>query len=130
MSKKTKTKGYLLAAIAGGIVGAVSALLLAPKSGKELRGDIKQGAVQVSDKTVHIASQAKDGSVRLARQFGRQTTELAGKARGAATQVIEDIKAWRGKLAGAETTSAETLAASSVIKPEADDRSADEARRA
>lgn len=131
MSKGTKTKGYLLAALVGGIAGAVSALLLAPKSGKELRGDIKQGAAQVSDKTLHIASQAKDGSVRLARQFGRQTTQLADKARDAASNVIEDIKAWRGKCdGGTEAIQSGEEEAAVPAASEAAQISAEEVRRA
>ena len=34
-------KGFLIGFLAGGAVGAVVALLTAPKSGKELRADIK-----------------------------------------------------------------------------------------
>lgn len=34
------TKGFLLGALVGGAVGAITALLLAPKSGAELRRDI------------------------------------------------------------------------------------------
>lgn len=38
----TYTKGFLLGALVGGAVGAITALLLAPKSGSELRKDIAQ----------------------------------------------------------------------------------------
>jgi gas vesicle protein len=41
MSDKNSTKGFLIGFLAGGAVGAITALLAAPKSGKELRGDIK-----------------------------------------------------------------------------------------
>jgi len=35
------TKGLFLGFLAGSVIGAVTALLLAPKSGRELREDIK-----------------------------------------------------------------------------------------
>ncbi|MGV3487537.1 MAG: YtxH domain-containing protein [Tuberibacillus sp.] len=37
--KSTNTGSFILGAVIGGLVGAATALLLAPKSGKELRGD-------------------------------------------------------------------------------------------
>ncbi len=39
---------------AGLLVGAGLGLLLAPKSGNELRGDIRQGASQIKDRTNHL----------------------------------------------------------------------------
>ncbi|WP_028562462.1 YtxH domain-containing protein [Paenibacillus pinihumi] len=95
MTSGKKTKGYLLAALAGGIAGAVGALLFAPKSGKELRRDIADGASQVGEKTVQLAGQAKDGTVRLAHQIGHQTSHLAGKAKDSASQAIHNLRSWK-----------------------------------
>ncbi|MBJ6359812.1 YtxH domain-containing protein [Paenibacillus sp. GCM10012307] len=95
MTSGKKTKGYLLAALAGSIAGAIGALLLAPKSGKELRRDIADGATQVSEKTVQLAGQVKDETVRLAQQIGRQTTHLAGKTKDSATHAIHNLKSWK-----------------------------------
>jgi len=41
MSSNNNVKGLLIGFLAGGAVGAIVALLTTPKSGKELRGDIK-----------------------------------------------------------------------------------------
>ena len=38
------TKDFLIGTLIGGIVGATTALFLAPKSGKELRSDISDQA--------------------------------------------------------------------------------------
>lgn len=43
------TKGFLIGFLAGGTVGAMIALLTTPKSGKELRGDIKQKSGEYFD---------------------------------------------------------------------------------
>ncbi|MBI5326064.1 MAG: YtxH domain-containing protein [Ignavibacteriae bacterium] len=72
------TRGLFLGAFLGGVVGAVTALLLAPKSGAELRKDIAQKSVELYDKasdmlqtveanvgdTVHSA--VNEGKVRAA----------------------------------------------------------------
>lgn len=44
------TRGLFLGAILGGVVGAVTALLLAPKSGAELRREIAQKSSEIYDK--------------------------------------------------------------------------------
>ena len=50
------TKGFVLGAIIGGAVGAITALLLAPKSGKELRQDIAQKSGELYNKAEEIFS--------------------------------------------------------------------------
>jgi gas vesicle protein len=44
------TRGLFLGAIIGGLVGAVTALLLAPKSGAELRKDLAEKSAELYDK--------------------------------------------------------------------------------
>ena len=41
MEENNMAKGLMIGFLAGGIVGGIIALLYAPKSGKELRNDIK-----------------------------------------------------------------------------------------
>lgn len=43
-------KGIMIGAAVGIIAGAVAGILLAPKSGKELRGDISKYAMDMKDK--------------------------------------------------------------------------------
>ena len=38
-------KGFILGAIIGSAVGAITALIFAPKSGRELRQDINEGKI-------------------------------------------------------------------------------------
>jgi len=45
-----KTKGILEGAAIGVIAGAIAGILLAPKSGKETREDIKKYALEMKDK--------------------------------------------------------------------------------
>ncbi|GFN30201.1 YtxH domain-containing protein [Paenibacillus xylaniclasticus] len=85
MAKSTSTKGFLLGALAGAVVGSITALLFAPKSGKELRSDIADSAQKVSDTTVRLAKQVGDGA-----------SDAAERAKQAASNVITNIKSWRG----------------------------------
>lgn len=45
------TKGFIIGALVGGVAGALTALLLAPKSGADLRQDIAKTSSDVYGKT-------------------------------------------------------------------------------
>lgn len=77
-------KDIIVGAIAGSVLGAVTALLLAPKSGRELRKDIAGGVQQVSEKTQTVA-----------KQIGTQTSEWIGKAKDVTSQVVDQVRTWR-----------------------------------
>ncbi|WP_152394428.1 YtxH domain-containing protein [Paenibacillus guangzhouensis] len=75
-----KRKSFLLGALVGSVVGSVAALLLAPKSGRELRQDIKEGAHQVTEKTTNVI-----------KQVGEQTSSWVE----AAKDKVNNIREWR-----------------------------------
>ncbi|MFD1953473.1 YtxH domain-containing protein [Paenibacillus thailandensis] len=90
-----QTKGFLWGTIAGGIVGSVAALLLAPKSGKELRGDISEGAQKVGSMTLNAVNQVGETTSRVAKQIGGQAADFAGKAKQAGIGLADTVKSWR-----------------------------------
>ena len=45
------SKDFMIGALVGGIIGAATALFVAPKAGKELRNDITEQARNISEKT-------------------------------------------------------------------------------
>ena len=47
-------KDFIIGALTGAIVGSLTALFLAPKSGRELRHDINNQAYTLRDKTDHL----------------------------------------------------------------------------
>lgn len=81
-------KSFFLGAIVGGIIGGVTALLFAPKSGEKFRKDLARTYHNVSEKTQD-----------LVEEVSHQTKELVEKARGiaedakeAAQNLINDIR--------------------------------------
>jgi gas vesicle protein len=99
-------KDFLLGAVVGGLLGAVTALLLAPKPGNELRADLKETATTVSSKTQEIAHQVSERSQEIAHQVGErgqalaktvtaQTSELVDKAKELAGTVATEVKGWK-----------------------------------
>ncbi|MGQ8871541.1 YtxH domain-containing protein [Paenibacillus sp. TSA_86.1] len=88
---KDSNKSLLWGALIGSVVGSVTALLLAPKSGRELRQDISDGARQVSDK-----------GQELAVKVGEQSSQIVSKVKETADVVIKDIQSWRCSSDGKE----------------------------
>lgn len=96
MAKSTSGKGFLLGALTGAVVGSITALLFAPKPGKELRQDIAEGAHKVGDTTARLAHQVGETTGRIAKQVGGGASEVADRAKNAASAVVSSVKSWRG----------------------------------
>lgn len=84
-----KSKGLIWGVLIGGIAGSVTALLLAPKSGKELRQDIADGARQAGGKVQEVAG-----------KVGEQGLNLIDLMTDRAEGVLSDIQSWRSKKEG------------------------------
>ncbi|MBH5318248.1 YtxH domain-containing protein [Paenibacillus sp. GSMTC-2017] len=92
MSTRKGTKGFLLGALAGGVIGSLTALLLAPKPGKELRQDISTGARKVGDSTVKAAGRVGEQTGRIAKGIGDQAIHLVDLTKQAAGNVVNSVK--------------------------------------
>lgn len=88
---KDSNKSLLWGALIGSVVGSVTALLFAPKSGRELRQDISEGARQVTEK-----------GQELAVKVGEQSSQIVSKVKETADVVIQDIQSWRNCAEGKE----------------------------
>ncbi|GKU76300.1 YtxH domain-containing protein [Paenibacillus sp. L3-i20] len=64
MSKQSGGNGILIGAVVGGVIGAATALLLAPKSGERLRADLSNQIQAIGKRTMEfkesLCSQTKD----------------------------------------------------------------------
>ncbi|WMT39505.1 YtxH domain-containing protein [Paenibacillus sp. D2_2] len=78
-------KGWIWGAAIGTVVGSVTALLFAPKAGRELRKDIADGARQVGEKTSEVAGKVSEQGAQIIDKVKRTTGDL-----------IEDFQEWRG----------------------------------
>ncbi len=75
------TKGFIFGLLAGSAIGALLALLYAPKSGRELRADLKAKTDELMDNAESIMQ-----NTRVRAQ------EVASEARKRSEQVISDVK--------------------------------------
>lgn len=81
---KKDTKQVVWGIVAGSVLGSVTALLLAPKSGKELRKDIADGTSAAIGKAQNLAGQA-----------GELGADWIGKAKTAAGNTVRSVREWR-----------------------------------
>ncbi|SFE37712.1 Gas vesicle protein [Paenibacillus algorifonticola] len=95
MVKQKQTKVFLLGALAGTVAGTVTALLLAPKAGKELRQDIAGGVHDLSEKTVRAVEQASEKTTWAAKQLGDKAVHIADRAKDGAEALISSARTWR-----------------------------------
>jgi gas vesicle protein len=94
-----KKNGFAAGALIGAAVGAVAALLYAPKSGKETRDDLKKKAKDMkdqaqveADKAMKKANDVKDDVAAKADRLKKDAQAAAEDWRGRASRVVETAK--------------------------------------
>ncbi|MHB1686126.1 MAG: YtxH domain-containing protein [Ignavibacteriaceae bacterium] len=93
MSKDNNTgKGFLIGFIAGGSIGAILALLYAPKSGKELRGDIKSKTDGLLDDADRYLADAKDKAKDLINDGKKKSEKLITEAKVKSEELLKDAE--------------------------------------
>ncbi|WP_085523079.1 YtxH domain-containing protein [Tuberibacillus sp. Marseille-P3662] len=70
-------KNFVKGAVVGSLVGAVTALLMAPKSGQDLRDDLRSAKDQDGDWTTYAKHKSQD----LTRVIADQSNQLLGKVK-------------------------------------------------
>ena len=83
-------KGIVIGLLAGGAIGAVLALLYAPKSGKELRADIKEKTDDLLDDAEGYVHAAKARAGEIVSEAKKRSDQLITDARKKAGSLIED----------------------------------------
>ncbi|REK71256.1 YtxH domain-containing protein [Paenibacillus paeoniae] len=86
MSKNTSTSGIVVGALVGGAVGAITALLFAPKSGQQLRSDIGNGLES-------IGLCAKELATSVSTHTKELVTSVSEQAKDSAQAAVEGVKA-------------------------------------
>ncbi len=113
MSENNKTKGFALGAAIGAVTGVVAGILFAPKSGKETRADIKDGAHKVAEKFSEEATKLRGELLELIEKVESNAIETGKNLSDKAKALIEQAKHTRESL---------NELAVSVKKGEADDK--------
>lgn len=89
---------FLVGAIVGGVIGAATALFLAPKTGKEMREDFSTQAVQLKEKGIEISAVAKDKATEFSSVAKDKATEFSSVAKEKTDGVTKSIQEQSGQL--------------------------------
>ncbi|MBD1380151.1 YtxH domain-containing protein [Metabacillus arenae] len=93
MSKESiNSKDFLIGTLIGGIVGATTALFLAPKSGKELRENIGQQATVVKERTGKITNDALERGSEFANLAKEKTATISQSVSEQSNQLLNKVK--------------------------------------
>ncbi|MCA1953659.1 MAG: YtxH domain-containing protein [Anaerolinea sp.] len=87
MSSKDEFGAFFIGFVVGGLTGAVAALLLAPQSGEETRGIIKERAIELRDKTNESFTEAYSKAEAAANEAVKQAEKLLNEAKQRAAEI-------------------------------------------
>jgi len=88
--KNGMAKGLIIGFLAGGVIGALIALLYAPKPGKELRSDIKKKATDLAEDASEYLQAAKSRGKDLINQGKSRSEQLVSEAKEKAEHILDD----------------------------------------
>ncbi len=118
-------KGLLIGFLTGAAVGSIIALLFAPKSGRELREDIKNKSQDLMGDAEQYLSNAKEKANQLINEGKKKSERLVADTKekvdellGEAEKILSDAKDKTGNLvqAGKEKIEKESDRLKSAIK--------------
>ncbi len=91
-SNNSRAKGFLIGFLAGGTVGAIVALLTTPKSGKELRGDIKQKSGEYFDEADKYFTETKNKAGELINEGKRKYAMIMNDIKSKPEEMLKDAE--------------------------------------
>lgn len=92
MLQNSSVKGFLGGFLAGGTIGAIAALLTTPKSGKELRGDIKQKSGEYLDEADKYYTETKNKAGEMIDEVKRKFTTGMNNAESKPGEILNDAE--------------------------------------
>jgi gas vesicle protein len=85
-------KGLFIGFLAGSTLGAILALLYAPKSGKELRTDIKNKADEYLEDAEKYIAEAKDKAKELINEGKKKSEKIISDAKAKSDELLKDAE--------------------------------------
>jgi gas vesicle protein len=92
VNETSGSKEFLLGAIIGGLVGAATALFLAPKSGKEIRTELNTQAESLKGKTSQLYDVAKTKSAELAEVAKVKSSSIGQAVTKQSNDIMSKVK--------------------------------------
>jgi gas vesicle protein len=80
---------FLSGLIIGGLIGAAAALLLAPQSGEETRTIIRDKSIELKEKAVETAEEARHRAEEITAEARHKAEELAEQTRARADELVK-----------------------------------------
>jgi gas vesicle protein len=85
-------KGLFIGLLTGGAIGAIVALLYAPKSGKELRNDIKNKTDEYYDETEKFIAEAKVKAKDMMNEGKKRSEQLIANAKSKSEELLKNAE--------------------------------------
>jgi gas vesicle protein len=85
-------KGLILGFLAGGAIGAIFGMLYAPKSGKELRDDLRVKSNEYLDDADKYVAEAKDRAKDLINEGRKRSEKLISDAKVKSAELLKDAE--------------------------------------
>lgn len=89
---RISVKGFLIGFLAGGTIGAIVALLTTPKSGKELRGEIKQKSGEYLDEADKYFKEKKNQVGKMFNEGKRKYTMIMNDVKSKPGEILADAE--------------------------------------
>jgi gas vesicle protein len=86
------TKGFLIGFLAGGTIGAIVALLTTPKSGKEIRGDIKLKSEEYFDDVDNYYTEKKNKASNIFKEGKRKYSMIMNDIKSKPGEILKDAE--------------------------------------
>ncbi len=92
MAKNSNGKDFIIGSLIGGLVGAATALFLAPRSGKEMRDNLGQQASMVKKRTGKMTNSAFEKGTDFAAVAKDKTSSLSQVVTDQSTQIMDKVR--------------------------------------
>lgn len=112
-------QGFLAGAFLGGLVGSLLALLLAPKSGRELRSDIRRRSEELYAKAREFFENAGDEAVETLNEARERARAIVQAAQEQAEVIIKDADRTLREARGRVSSTTERLREAARARAEA-----------